>query len=43
MGYILSLTYWIPWIWLSSLGHPLHGMGCGIACWAVVMFVLVRI
>ena len=43
MGYVLSCSYWIPWIWMSALGHPLHGIACGVVCWAVVMLAVQQI
>ena len=42
MGIILSLTYWIPFLWMMALGHTLHGIGCGLACFAVAMIILAR-
>ena len=26
MGYFLSLTYWIPFIYLTSFGYIMHGI-----------------
>jgi len=34
-GIFISLIYWIPFIYLSFLGHVIHGILCGISTFTI--------
>jgi len=43
MGILLSLSFWVPFIWLWCLGHAINGLCLGIVTMLISFFSLYRL